>query len=150
MIRAVTLLLSQEMKNFQPRWKNLIFLGFTKNSRVLGGFIKNQYIGRGDCLNRGNWTVCRFKRGLVRKRGVFLRFEVDTIMHTKVFLRSNDRNFWTFTSIYHNLQRIYISLPQICIKIFNLGIQITCTQNWSIDVQIAVELVPVRAKKISQ
>ena len=143
-MEAVTLLLSQEMKHFQPRWKILIFLGFTKNSRVLGGIHKKP-------VYRGDWTVFSFKRGLVRKRGwCFLRFGVDTIMHTKVFLRSNDRNFWTFTSIYHNLQRIYISLPQICIKIFNLGIQITCTQNWSIDVQIAVELVPVRARKISQ
>ena len=29
--------------------------------------MKNQYIG-GDCLKRGAWTVCRFKRGLARKQ----------------------------------------------------------------------------------
>ena len=32
-----------------------------------GGFMKNHYRG-GDCLKRGAWTVCRFKKGLARKR----------------------------------------------------------------------------------
>ena len=41
-------------------------------------FIKNQYIRGGgvgmDCLKRGAWAVCRFKRGLGKKEGVmFLR-----------------------------------------------------------------------------
>ena len=42
-----------------------------------GGFTKNQYKGRGDCLKRGASTVCRFKgggggEGLARKKGVVI------------------------------------------------------------------------------
>ena len=31
--------------------------------------MKNQYTG-GNCLENGAWTVCRFKGGLAKKRGV--------------------------------------------------------------------------------
>ena len=37
----------------------------------------------GNCLKRGAWTVCRFKRGLSKKKGmVFVSEGVDTPMHT--------------------------------------------------------------------
>ena len=40
-----------------------------KNPTFREGFKKNQYRG-GNCLKRGGaWTVCRFKGGMVRKRG---------------------------------------------------------------------------------
>ena len=46
-----------------------------------GGGVTKNHIEEGDCLKRGTWTVFRFKGGLARKRGVFLR-GVDTLMHT--------------------------------------------------------------------
>ena len=49
------------MKNFN------IFAVHGKIRVLEGGFTKNQYIGD-DYLERGAWTVCRFTRGLARKR----------------------------------------------------------------------------------
>ena len=63
------------MKNFN------IFAVHGKIRVLEGGFTKNQYIGE-DYLKRGAWTVCRFKRGLARKRK--WRFSGrggDTLMH---------------------------------------------------------------------
>ena len=37
---------------------------------------------RGDCLKRGTWTVCQYKRSLARKKGVMFLRGVDTPMHT--------------------------------------------------------------------
>ena len=48
--------------------------------------------------------------------------------------RDGNQHFWTVTTIYHNLQRIHIFPPHIHTLIFNLGTQITCTQNrWSMS-----------------
>ena len=50
--------------------KTLIFFWFTERSDFKGGVLKNQYVG-GDCLKRGGaWTVCWFKGGLARKKGL--------------------------------------------------------------------------------
>ena len=53
------------------RTKDLnIFWGLLKNQLLGGGFTKNQH----DCLKKGSWTFCRFKRRVVKKHGVvFLR-----------------------------------------------------------------------------
>ena len=42
--------------------KNLIFRE--------GGSRKKQYIGGGDCIKRGLWTVSIFKRGVRENKGV--------------------------------------------------------------------------------
>ena len=58
--------------------------GFYKNSDLLGGFTKNQYIGR-NCLKGGlrQYVDLRGGRGLIKSRGgMFLRGKVDTSMHT--------------------------------------------------------------------
>ena len=49
------------MKNFNCSWGSL-------KDPAFRGVLKNQYIG-GDCLKRGAWTVCWFKRGLGKKEG---------------------------------------------------------------------------------
>ena len=51
-------------KRWGEWWKTLVFLKFTEK---VGGLQKTIY--RGDCLKRGAWTVCRFKRGLGKKEG---------------------------------------------------------------------------------
>ena len=43
--------------------------------------------------------------------------------------KASQWNFWTAATIHHNLQRTQIFLPYIHTLIFNLGNQITCTQN---------------------
>ena len=43
--------------------------------------MKNQCI-EGDCLKRGAWTVCRFKRGLSKKKEAVFLGGGDTPMHT--------------------------------------------------------------------
>ena len=50
-------------------WKILYHGCALKNLIFSGGFIKKQYIG-GNCLKRRAWTVCKFKGGLLKKRGV--------------------------------------------------------------------------------
>ena len=50
--------------------KNFNILGVHQKIRRLGGDLaKNRYRGE-DCLNTGAWTVCRFKGGLGKKKGV--------------------------------------------------------------------------------
>ena len=45
--------------------------------------MKKQYMG-GNYLNSGDWTVCRFKKGLGEKEWVvILRGEIDTV---KIFI----------------------------------------------------------------
>ena len=58
--------------------RRLIFLGSQKNPSFRVGFTK------GDCLKSRALTVCRFKGGggLGEKEGAFLRWGVDTPMHT--------------------------------------------------------------------
>ena len=55
------------------RMKDLIFLGFTEKSDFYGGGVHEKPIYRGDCLNRGAWTVCRFNGWTWQERegGVF-------------------------------------------------------------------------------
>ena len=50
------------------RMKNVNILGVHWKIWLLGGVMKNQYIG-GDCLKMRAWTVCWFKGGFARKRG---------------------------------------------------------------------------------
>ena len=68
-------ILTQNLVTFK-RWdgvKNKKLWGLTRKSNFQGeGFTKNQYI-RGNCLKREAWTVFRFKSGLGKKEGVFLR-----------------------------------------------------------------------------
>ena len=46
--------------------------------------------------------------------------------------KASQWNFWAVATIHHNLQKTQIFLPHMHTLIFNLGIQITCTQNrWS-------------------
>ena len=53
--------------------KNFNILGVHGKIRVLGGgFTKNQYRGGGDCVKGKVWTVCQFKGGLARKKGMVL------------------------------------------------------------------------------
>ena len=55
------------------RMKNYNIMGVHWKIWFLVGFTKNQYIA-GNLLERGAWTVCRFKGGLEKKRRVvFLR-----------------------------------------------------------------------------
>ena len=49
--------------------KILIFGHSLKSLNFKGGFHK-KLINRRDYLKRGAWTVCRFKKGLVKKEGV--------------------------------------------------------------------------------
>ena len=53
------------------RMKNFNTMGVHCKTQFLGEgrLQKNQYI-EGNCLKRGAWTVCRFKEGLAKKRGV--------------------------------------------------------------------------------
>ena len=49
-----------------------------------------------ECLKRQTWTVCWFKRGLARKRGwCFWGGDVDTPMHTMIYLTDNNKRFIT-------------------------------------------------------
>ena len=77
-------------KNFKLLLKDRMGLR-TKNYNIMGvhwkiwflvGFMKNQYIA-GNLLERGAWTVCRFKGGLEKRGGwCFWGRGVDTPMHT--------------------------------------------------------------------
>ena len=49
--------------------KNFNILGVHRKIQFLRGFHEKP-ISRGDCLKGGAWTVCKFKGGLARKRGV--------------------------------------------------------------------------------
>ena len=59
-----------------------------KKFNIMGVHWRIQFLGgvhkyMGNCLKRGAWTVCRFKRGLGKKKGVVFVCEgVDTPMHT--------------------------------------------------------------------
>ena len=77
-------------------WKILYHGCALKNLIFSGGFIKKQYIG-GNCLKRRAWTVCKFKGGLLKKRGVmFLKGGVDTPIHTMITLRQKISKNWLF------------------------------------------------------
>ena len=55
------------------RMKNFNIMGFTQKSNFQGGRELQKLNKQGDCLKRGAWTVCRFKRGLDKneRSGIF-------------------------------------------------------------------------------
>ena len=68
------------------RTKNFNIFGVHWKIRLLGGILKNQYIGE-DCLKRGEtWAVCWFKRGHDKKEGWCFSRGVDTPMPTMIIL----------------------------------------------------------------
>ena len=75
------------------RMKKFNIFGVHWKIRLLGGFTKNQIEG-GRLPQKGDWTVCRFKRGLGKKQGVVFLRRVDNLIHTMRMVQNLKRNLF--------------------------------------------------------
>ena len=75
------------------RMKKFNIFGVHWKIRLLGGFTKNQIEG-GQLPQKGDWTVCWFKRGLGKKQVVVFLRRVDNLIHTMRMVQNLKRNLF--------------------------------------------------------